>query len=152
MEIVGLSKSAVRWLVELHVKGLFPYDGVKVHRDGMLILRFPYSISSHKEMCPALTVINTCHCVPGKEVFISYSQWDQQLQQSFEAGFWVSGDPHDPNEKHPDLVHKKGIYKDSYGASSPWCDYQLRPNFTIAMVVVSRGKLQPAASVNCDCV
>lgn len=73
---------------------------------------------------------------PGKEVFISYSQWNQQLQKSFEAGFWVSGDPKDPNEKHPDLVHKKGIYKDSYGASSPWCDYQLRPNFTIAMVVV----------------
>uniref|UniRef100_A0A671UB96 Glycogen debranching enzyme n=1 Tax=Sparus aurata TaxID=8175 RepID=A0A671UB96_SPAAU len=104
VEIVGLSKSAVRWVVELHAKGLFPYDGAKVHRDG-------------------------------KEVFISYSQWNQQLQQSFEAAFWVSGSPNDPNEKHPDLVHKRGIYKDSYGASSPWCDYQLRPNFTIAMVV-----------------
>ncbi|XP_028282971.1 glycogen debranching enzyme isoform X1 [Parambassis ranga] len=104
VEIVGLSKSAVRWVVELHAKGLFPYDGVNVHRDG-------------------------------KEVFIPYSQWNQQLQQSFEKGFWVSGDSHDPNEKHPELVHKKGIYKDSYGASSPWCDYQLRPNFTIAMVV-----------------
>uniref|UniRef100_A0A3Q3IKW1 Glycogen debranching enzyme n=1 Tax=Monopterus albus TaxID=43700 RepID=A0A3Q3IKW1_MONAL len=104
VEIVGLSKSAVRWVVDLHAKGLFPYDGAKVHRDG-------------------------------KKQFISYSQWNQQLQQSFEAGFWVSGDPEDPNEKHPDLVHKKGVYKDSYGASSPWCDYQLRPNFTIAMVV-----------------
>uniref|UniRef100_A0A668AN62 Glycogen debranching enzyme n=1 Tax=Myripristis murdjan TaxID=586833 RepID=A0A668AN62_9TELE len=97
VEIVGLSKSTVRWVVELHKKGLFPYDG--------------------------------------KDVFISYTQWNDQLQHSFEAGFWVSGDPKDPNEKHPDLVHKKGIYKDSYGASSPWCDYQLRPNFTIAMVV-----------------
>ncbi|KAK5606320.1 hypothetical protein CRENBAI_023545 [Crenichthys baileyi] len=104
VEIVGLSKSVVRWLVELQAKGLFPYDGVNVHRDGT-------------------------------EVFISYSEWNQQLQQSFETEFWVSEDPHDPNEKHPDLVHKKGIYKDSYGASSPWCDYQLRPNFTIAMVV-----------------
>uniref|UniRef100_A0A668A3N5 Glycogen debranching enzyme n=1 Tax=Myripristis murdjan TaxID=586833 RepID=A0A668A3N5_9TELE len=104
VEIVGLSKSTVRWVVELHKKGLFPYDGAKVHRDG-------------------------------KDVFISYTQWNDQLQHSFEAGFWVSGDPKDPNEKHPDLVHKKGIYKDSYGASSPWCDYQLRPNFTIAMVV-----------------
>lgn len=85
-----------------------------------------------------LCVTNTYHCVPATQVFISYLQWNQQLQQSFEAGYWVSGDPQDPNEKHPDLVHKKGIYKDSYGASSPWCDYQLRPNFTIAMVVVSR--------------
>ncbi|XP_056148989.1 glycogen debranching enzyme-like isoform X2 [Lampris incognitus] len=104
VEIVGLSKSTVRWVVELHKKGLFPYDGARVHRDG-------------------------------KEVFISYAKWNSQIQQSFEAGFWVSGEPNDPNEKHPDLVHKISIYKDSYGASSPWCDYQLRPNFTIAMVV-----------------
>lgn len=104
VEIVGLSKSAVRWLVELQAKGLFPYDGVMVHRDGT-------------------------------EVYIPYAEWNKQLQQSFEAAFWVSGDPHDPNEKYPELVHKRSIYKDSYGASSPWCDYQLRPNFTIAMVV-----------------
>ncbi|XP_032420985.1 glycogen debranching enzyme isoform X2 [Xiphophorus hellerii] len=104
VEIVGLSKSAVRWLVELQSKELFPYDGVKVHRDGT-------------------------------DVFILYTEWNKQLQQSFEVEFWVSGDSQDPNEKHPDLVHKKGIYKDSYGASNPWCDYQLRPNFTIAMVV-----------------
>lgn len=71
-------------------------------------------------------------------MFVSYSSWNQQLQQSFEPAFWVSGDPQDPNEVHPDLVHKSNIYKDSYGASSPWCDYQLRPNFTIAMVVVSK--------------
>uniref|UniRef100_A0A4W6G5M5 Glycogen debranching enzyme n=1 Tax=Lates calcarifer TaxID=8187 RepID=A0A4W6G5M5_LATCA len=96
VEIVGLSKSTVRWVVELHATGLFPYDG----------------------SCLSRTPSGTSSC-----------------SSAFEAGFWVSGDPNDPNEKHPDLVHKKGIYKDSYGASSPWCDYQLRPNFTIAMVV-----------------
>ncbi|XP_055359802.1 glycogen debranching enzyme isoform X4 [Betta splendens] len=104
VEIVGLSKSAVRWVVGLHAKGLYPYDGAKVQREG-------------------------------KEEFVTYSQWNQQLQQSFEAAFWVSDDPNNPHEKSPELVHKKGIYKDSYGASSPWCDYQLRPNFTISMVV-----------------
>lgn len=87
-------------------------------------------------------VLHRVPVLPGQPVFISYSQWDQQLQQSFEAGFWVSRDPHNPNEKRPDLVHKKGIYKDTYGASSPWCDYQLRPNFPIAMVVVSSGRLK----------
>lgn len=76
-------------------------------------------------------------------MFVSYSQWNQQLQQTFEPAFWVSEDPKDPNEKHPELVHKKGIYKDSYGASSAWCDYQLRPNFPIAMVVVRGGHVPP---------
>lgn len=73
----------------------------------------------------------------GKEETITYDEWDRKIQAHFEKLFFVSENPADPNEKHPNLVHKRGIYKDSYGASSPWCDYQLRPNFTIAMVVVS---------------
>lgn len=66
-----------------------------------------------------------------------YEEWNRKIQEDFEKMFYVSHNLQDPNEKHPDLVHKRGIYKDSYGASSPWCDYQLRPNFAIAMVVVS---------------
>ncbi|RXM35682.1 Glycogen debranching enzyme [Acipenser ruthenus] len=70
-----------------------------------------------------------------KRVNVSYQEWNKTIQDKFEKSFYVSQDLSDPNEKHPKLVHKRGIYKDSYGASSPWCDYQLRPNFTIAMVV-----------------
>lgn len=71
----------------------------------------------------------------GKEVFITYEEWDKKIQDNFEKSFFVSGDPNDPNEKYPNFVHKKNIYKDTYGATSPWCDYQLRPNFPITMVV-----------------
>ncbi|XP_036376850.1 glycogen debranching enzyme-like isoform X2 [Megalops cyprinoides] len=104
VEIVGLSKSTVRWLVELHKKGLFPYAAVTIYRRG-------------------------------KQITVSYEDWNRKIQNNFERMFYVSHDLKDPNEKHPELVHKRGIYKDSFGASSPWCDYQLRPNFTIAMVV-----------------
>ncbi|XP_056452233.1 glycogen debranching enzyme isoform X2 [Gadus chalcogrammus] len=104
VEIVGLCKSTLRWLLLLHKEGLYPYDGATVLREG-------------------------------KEEFIQYSWWDQAIQRSFEASFWVSGEAGDPLETRPDLVHKQHIYKDSFGASSAWCDYQLRPNFTIAMVV-----------------
>ncbi|KAI4898069.1 hypothetical protein NFI96_018072 [Prochilodus magdalenae] len=104
VEIVGLCKSTVRWLMHLNRNGHYPYSSVSVHRDGEI------------------------HAV-------SYEEWNQRIQDNFEKLFYVSLDPKDPNEQHPNLVHKRGIYKDSYGASSPWCDYQLRPNFTIAMVV-----------------
>ncbi|XP_019484890.1 PREDICTED: LOW QUALITY PROTEIN: glycogen debranching enzyme [Hipposideros armiger] len=104
VEIVGLSKSAVRWLLELSQKNIFPYHEVTVKRHG-------------------------------KVVAVSYHEWNRKIQDNFEKLFYVSEDPSDFNEKNPNLVHKRGIYKDSYGASSPWCDYQLRPNFTIAMVV-----------------
>ncbi|KAM4895919.1 glycogen debranching enzyme isoform 2-T3 [Sylvia borin] len=104
VEIVGLCKSTVRWLMDLSGKNIFPFCGVTVKRHG-------------------------------KEEMITYDEWDRKIQGHFERLFFVSENPADPNEKHPDLVHKRGIYKDSYGASSPWCDYQLRPNFPIAMVV-----------------
>lgn len=104
VEIVGLSKSAVRWLRDLARKNIFPYREVTVNRHG-------------------------------KAEKVSYEEWDRRIQDHFEKLFYVSEDPADPNEKNPELVHKRGIYKDSYGASSPWCDYQLRPNFAIAMVV-----------------
>lgn len=73
----------------------------------------------------------------GEARTVSYEEWNQRIQDNFEKMFYVSPDPEEKHEKHPELVHKRGIYKDTYGASSPWCDYQLRPNFTIAMVVVS---------------
>ena len=89
--------------------------------------------------CSLGSVTSCIRCPPlGKEEFIQYSWWDQAIQRSFEASFWVSGEAGDPLETRPDLVHKQHIYKDSFGASSAWCDYQLRPNFTIAMVVVRR--------------
>uniref|UniRef100_A0A672JG74 Glycogen debranching enzyme n=1 Tax=Salarias fasciatus TaxID=181472 RepID=A0A672JG74_SALFA len=104
VEIVGLSKSAVRWIAELHGGGLFPYRAVSVSRGG-------------------------------KTFSVSYEDWDQKIQEHFEKHFYISNSPKECEDKHPELVHKRGIYKDSFGASSPWCDYQLRPNFTVAMVV-----------------
>ncbi|XP_075473238.1 glycogen debranching enzyme isoform X1 [Ascaphus truei] len=104
VEIVGLSKSTIRWLMELSEKKVYPYRGVTVQREG-------------------------------REVTVTFSEWNQRIQDHFEKMFHVSEDPSDPNEQRPDLVHKRGIYKDSCGASSPWCDYQLRPNFSVAMVV-----------------
>ena len=34
------------------------------------------------------------------------------------------------------LVNRRGIYKDTYRSSIEYADYQLRPNFPVAMVTV----------------
>lgn len=187
VEIVGLSKSAVRWLMMMNESGNYPYSSVTIHRDGTffiahsqwkcqffvsiilfylyfkiktlsysallkkphlqlyhnsLLWTYIYSLFSwqHGNHFSYILMIDHDHynvIHPGAEQSMSYKEWNQLIQENFERLFYVSDDPADPNEQHPDLVHKKCIYKDSYGSSSTWCDYQLRPNFTIAMVVVS---------------
>ncbi|XP_031731854.1 glycogen debranching enzyme-like [Anarrhichthys ocellatus] len=73
--------------------------------------------------------------ISGQTYSVSYMEWDLKIQENFEKKFYISHDPQNPEEKQPKFVHKRGIYKDSFGASSPWCDYQLRTNFLIAMMV-----------------
>lgn len=64
----------------------------------------------------------------------TYVQWADKIQQNFERFFWIHSTPA-ANDLRPDLIHRRGIYKDSYGATQAWADHQLRCNFTIAMVV-----------------
>ncbi|PIA16729.1 putative glycogen debranching enzyme Gdb1 [Coemansia reversa NRRL 1564] len=101
IEIVGLQKSALRWLTDLYSNSEFAYEGVTT-ADG-----------SH----------------------VSYSDWNQQVQIHFEKHFWVPLDSADDTKYNVDstLVNRRGIYRDSVGASAAWADYQFRPNIPIAM-------------------
>lgn len=65
----------------------------------------------------------------------SFKEWSDKIQANFEKFFWVNITPVD-GEIRPDLINKRGIYKDSYGSSQGFPDFQLRCNFPIAMVVV----------------
>ncbi|XP_045521820.1 glycogen debranching enzyme [Pieris brassicae] len=64
----------------------------------------------------------------------TFAQWAERIRRSFERHFWVPAAP-SATDARPDLVHRRGIYKDSHGASQPWADYQLRCNFPVAMAV-----------------
>ena len=72
---------------------------------------------------------------------LSYKEWGIKIQNAFEDNFWIPKDP--KSQKQPvdedKLVHRRGIYKDTFGASHRFADYQLRPNLCVAMVVVSKG-------------
>lgn len=106
IEIVGLCKSALRWLDKMYKDGYYPYNAVE-------------------------------KCDYGIKTVMTFEQWGALIKTNFETCFWVSeqGQPISKEDPHPELIHRRGIYKDTYLASQPWADYQLRPNFCIAMVV-----------------
>jgi len=102
IEIVGLLKSTLRWLVNTN----FPHGGVE-------------------------------HTVNDQKRYISYKDWDFLVSSTFEKHFYV---PKDPSDDHKFViqqnhVNRRGIYKDTVGSTHGWTDYQLRPNFFVAMVV-----------------
>ncbi|AAS52408.1 AEL276Cp [Eremothecium gossypii ATCC 10895] len=103
VEINGLLKSALRFVLELHSRGLFPHTAVP-RADGSLI---------------------------------SFVAWNDLLQANFERKFYVPEDPSEDSsfDIDPSLVNRRGIYKDLCHSGKPYEDYQLRPNFTIAMTV-----------------
>ena len=81
-------------------------------------------------------MIKAC-CNLGSQVQITFREWSKKIVENFEKYFWVNSKSDPPNEPRPDLINQRGIYKDSVGATQVWADYQLRPNFPVAMVVVS---------------
>ncbi|CAH0555446.1 unnamed protein product [Brassicogethes aeneus] len=70
----------------------------------------------------------------GSKTTWSYYEWAGKIKANFEKYFWVNTAPVE-GEIRPDLINKRGIYKDCYGASQDWTDFQLRCNVPVAMCV-----------------
>lgn len=69
--------------------------------------------------------------------FKSYADWADLIKKNFERCFYVPRDPSDDYkyDVDPTVINRRGIYKDLYKSGKPYEDYQLRPNFPIAMCV-----------------
>ena len=77
--------------------------------------------------------------VNGNKRLVTYKEWADLLQANFEKCYYV---PKNPNEDvkyniNSSLVSRRGVYKDVYGTPKDreYSDYQLRPNFPVAMCV-----------------
>lgn len=86
---------------------------------------------------PSFLIRNPLSLCTGKPVKVTYNKWADLIKANFEKHFWINTTPVPENEDKAKLINRRGIYKDSHGASQPWADFQLRPNFPIAIVVVS---------------
>ena len=92
VELVGLSRATVQWLIEMIDKNYYPY----------------------KEQRQVL------------------EDWVKKIDGNFEKYFWIGEDDH-----QSEFINRRNIYKDTVNSTSKWSDFQLRPNFLIAAVVVS---------------
>jgi glycogen debranching enzyme len=75
----------------------------------------------------------------GKQEYLDYVSWEEKIQTNFEKYFYIPIDASLDSKyeiSRPDLINRRGIYKDTFGSSITFSDYQLRPNVCIAMVKV----------------
>ena len=70
---------------------------------------------------------------PYKEQRTVLVDWAKKIEQNFEKEFWIGKD--DQRSPH---INRREIYKDTVNSTLHWTDYQFRPNFLVAAVVVSR--------------
>jgi len=105
VEITGLSYSALKWVSKLHREGKYKYGDVNTNDADMKV--------------------------------ISFADWAGLILENFERCYYVpsSSKDDDKYDINPDIINRRGIYKDLYRSGKEYEDYQLRCNFPIAMTV-----------------
>jgi len=75
--------------------------------------------------------------IDGGKKAISFKAWADKIKANFERVFYVPRTPkEDANyDVNPKIINRRGIYKDVYRSGKEYEDYQLRPNFSVAMTV-----------------
>ncbi|KAE9971343.1 hypothetical protein BLS_004479 [Venturia inaequalis] len=110
-----------------------PRDGAAVEITGMLYstvawLAEKYAAGEYKY--PGVTM--------GKsDKTITWKDWAALIKENFERCYYIPRTKEEDSAYDVDsaIVNRRGIYKDLYKSGKPYEDYQLRPNFPIAMVV-----------------
>lgn len=105
IEITGLSYSTIKWVAQLHKEGKYKYSRVNTSDPNLKT--------------------------------ISFEDWATKIRDNFERCYYIPLDSKDDksHDVNPQIINRRGIYKDLYKSGKEYEDYQLRPNFPIAMTV-----------------
>ncbi|KAI1263133.1 glycoside hydrolase family 133 protein [Xylariaceae sp. FL1019] len=109
-----------------------PRDGAAIEITGLLYSTLVWLAQLHSEgKYPYSSVKKS----DGSE--ITFSAWAELLKSSFEHSYYVPKDASDDSQYavNSSIVNRRGIYKDLFRSGKEYEDYQLRPNFAIAMTV-----------------
>lgn len=116
--------------IEANNKGIpaTPRDGSAVELVGLsrCVLDWLIDASENKKRYPFDGVLIDRE----NKIKFSWSDWASRIDNNFEKYFWIDEDS--TESKH---INKRNIYKDTLNSSVPWTDYQLRPNFLIALTL-----------------
>lgn len=109
-----------------------PRDGAAVEITGLLYSALSWLADLHSKGKYAHGSVKTAE---GGSVTLS--DWAGLIKANFERCYYVptSADDDSNYDINKDVINRRGIYKDLYKSGKEYEDYQLRPNFPIAMTV-----------------
>jgi glycogen debranching enzyme len=111
-----------------------PRDGAAVEITGMLYSALRWLADLHSKGKYAHGSVKT-----NEGGSISLGDWANLIKANFERCYYVPLSPDDDGkyDVNKNVLNRRGIYKDLYKSGKEYEDYQLRPNFPIAMTVAS---------------
>lgn len=109
-----------------------PRDGAAVEITGMLYSTLAWVSKLNKQGKYAYGEVKKADGTT-----ISLSSWAGLVKDNFERCYFVPSSASEDSsyDVNPSVVNRRGMYKDLYKSGKEYEDYQLRPNFPIAMTV-----------------
>ncbi|KAF5561498.1 glycogen debranching enzyme [Fusarium phyllophilum] len=107
-----------------------PRDGAAIEITGMLYSTLDWLAGLHENGKYAYAGVDK-----SEGGSISLADWAGLLKANFERCYYVPISPEEDSkyDVNTPIVNRRGIYKDLYKSGKEYEDYQLRPNFAIAM-------------------
>ena len=109
-----------------------PRDGAAVELTGLLFSTLKWLDQLHKRGRYKYSGVQTSS---GEN--IAFSSWASLVKENFERCYYIPTSPSEDGsyDVNTSVINRRGIYKDLYRSGKEYEDYQLRPNFPIAMTV-----------------